>query len=243
MSKNQTESLIETRLAKLSGGKILDVATGDGEFIQRLLKIFADYDNAIGVDITDKHFEKAREKFAKDRVRFMKADAADLKSFKDDSFDTVAMAAGLHHLPDINAVVREMVRVLKPGGFIIIREMFCDNLSDKQKSSDSLHHWAAKIDRLLGISHNPTLKKQEIIDIVEGLNLSSYESGEYNCHECDPEKDGKMERELEEIDKTVARAEGLPEYEELKAEGEQIRRYILKNGFACATMLDVIGIK
>jgi ubiquinone/menaquinone biosynthesis C-methylase UbiE len=243
MKKKQTKSLIERKLAKLSGGRILDVATGDGGFIGKLIDAFADYDEAIGVDITDKNFEEAEKKFEKDRVSFMKADAADLHLFNDDSFDTVSIAAGLHHLPDIQAVIREMKRVLKPGGILIIREMFCDNLKEKQLSDVYLHHWSAKIDRLLGISHNSTLKKQEIIDIVENLGLTAYEAGEYNCRDCDPEKDGKMERELKDIDKDVAKVKGLPQYEELKTEGEQIRQRILINGYACATMLDVIGIK
>jgi len=236
-------NLIEKKLAKLSGGKILDVATGDGGFIRKLIEAFEDYKEVIGIDITDKDFEKAGKNFEKDRVNFATMDAANLLSINDNSFDTVSICAGFHHLPDIQAVVDEMKRVLRPGGLFIVREMFCDNQSEKQLSHVDLHHWVAKIDRLQGISHNPTLTKQGIIDIIDGLGLKAYETGEYVCRDCDPEKDGKMQRELEEIDKDLAKAEGYPEYEELKVEGEQIRQRILKNGYACATMLDVIGIK
>jgi hypothetical protein len=87
------------------------------------------------------------------------------------------------------------------------------------------------------------MKRQEIIDLIDGLGLREYETGDFVCHECDPEKDGKMKRELADIDKELAKVEGHAQYASLKEEGEQIRQRILKNGFACATNLDVIGIK
>jgi SAM-dependent methyltransferase len=233
---------LEKKLRRLSGGKILDVATGGGSFIRRLIDAFKDYDEAIGVDVSDKDFEEGRKSFEKDRVSFEKTDGANLP-YDNDTFDTVAISAGLHHLPDIESVLREMKRVLKPGGRFIVREMFCDNQSVKQLSDVYLHHWAAKISRIEGKSHNPTLKKQQIIDLIDDLRLREYETGEFICRECDPEKDGKMERELADIDKELTKVEGHPQYDSLKEEGEQVRQRILKNGFACATNVDVIGIK
>jgi SAM-dependent methyltransferase len=153
------------------------------------------------------------------------------------------MCAGFHHLPEIEPVLYEMKRVLKPGGLFIVREMFCDHQSKKQLSDVYNHHWSAKIGRLTGKSHNSTLKRQEIIDLIESLDLKEYKTKNYTCHECDPEKDGKMQDELDDIDKQLAKVEGHPQYDELKEEGELIRQRILKNGFACATELDVIGIK
>jgi len=234
--------ILEKKLRTLSGGKILDVATGDGSFIRKLIDAFKDYDEAIGVDISDKHFEEARKDFKKDRVSFRKTDGADLP-FDDDSFDAVAISAGLHHLPDIISVLLEMKRVLKPGGRFIVREMFCDNQSEKQLSDVYMHHWGAKISRIEGESHNPTMKKQEIIDLIDSLGLKEYETGEYFCRDCDPEKDGKMEQELADIDNELAKVEGHPDYDSLKEEGEQVRQWILKNGYACATNLDVVGVK
>jgi ubiquinone/menaquinone biosynthesis C-methylase UbiE len=234
--------MLEEKLGELAGGKMLDMATGDGGFIRKLIDAFRDYDEVIAIDISDKHFEEARKDFEKDRVDFRKMDGASLP-YADDSFDTVAMSAGLHHLPDIMSILFEMKRVLKPGGFFIVREMFCDHQSEKQLSDVYLHHWAAKISRIEGESHNPTLKKQEIQELIDSLGLKEYETGEYICRDCDPEKDGKMERELADIDKDLVKVEGHPQYDSLKDEGEQIRQRILKNGFACATNLDVIGIK
>ena len=232
----------EKKLRNLSGGKILDVATASGGFIRKLIDVFEDYDEVIGIDISDERFEEGRNDFKKDRVSFKKMDGANLP-YEDDTFDTVAISAGLHHLPDIKSVLLEMKRVLKPGGRFIVREMFCDHQSEKQLSDVYLHHWAARINRIEGKSHNSTMKRQEIIDLIDGLGLQEYETGEFVCHECDPEKDGKMERELADIDKDLAKVEGHPQYDSLKEEAEQVRQRILKNGYACATNLDVIGIK
>lgn len=234
--------LIEETLTGKSVGKILDVATSGGNFIDHLIKDLADYDEVIGIDITDKDFDKAREEYNNRQVTFVRMDAAHM-TFNDDTFDIVGMSAGIHHLENINKVLSEMKRVLKPGGWFIIQEMFHDNQTEKQLSDVYNHHWSAKISRLLGESHNPTLKKQEIIDLAVSLGLKNINTGEFNCRKCDPEKDGKMERELEDIDKQLEKIKDYPEYEELKEEGELVRRYIKRHGYACATQLNLVANK
>jgi ubiquinone/menaquinone biosynthesis C-methylase UbiE len=225
---------LDQKLGTRSGGIILDVATQDGEFIRKLIDAFKNYDEAIGIDISGEKFPEAEEDFKSDRVSFKVMDGGHLQ-FADE--------AGLHHLTDINVVLDEMKRVLKPGGFFIIREQFCDNQTEKQMSDVLLHHWGAKIGRMIGKSHNSTFKKHEIIKLVKKLNLSDLEAQEFICRECDPEKDGKMDDELASIDEELSKIENHPGYDELKEEGEQLRQRIMKTGFACATHLDIIGRK
>lgn len=43
-------------------------------------------------------------------------------SFHEDSFDLVTCFGVLHHIPNVSSVIKELVRVLKPGGFLLIRE-------------------------------------------------------------------------------------------------------------------------
>jgi len=233
---------LDQKLGGISGGKILDVATQDGEFIRKLLNAFKNYDEAIGIDVSEKQFIKAKEDFKGDRVSFKMMDGGSLL-FADEAFDTVSICCGLHHLPDVRAVLGEMKRVLKPEGLFIIREQFCDNQTDKQMSDVLLHHWCAKISRMIGETHNSTFEKHEIIEFIEKINLSDFETQEYFCRECDPEKDGKMADELADIDKELSKIEKYPGYDELKKEGEKIRHHIMTNGFACATFLDIIGFK
>jgi SAM-dependent methyltransferase len=234
--------LIEKTLTGKSVGKILDVATCGGNFIDSLIKNLADYDEVVGIDINDKDFDEGREEYKDKPVTFVIMDATNME-YKDDTFDIVGMSAGIHHLKNIDSVLSEMKRVLKPGGWFIIQEMFHDNQTEKQMSDVYNHHWSAKISRLLGRTHNPTLKKQEIIDLAVNLGLKNIKTGEYHCTKCDPEKDGKMEDEIKDIDKQLDEVKDFPEYEELKKEGEFVRQYIKKHGYDCATQLHLIATK
>lgn len=43
-------------------------------------------------------------------------------TFKNDSFDLITCFGTLHHIPNVSFVIRELIRVLKPGGYLLIRE-------------------------------------------------------------------------------------------------------------------------
>jgi ubiquinone/menaquinone biosynthesis C-methylase UbiE len=70
-----------------------------------------------GVDISHEMVDVARSKLIKNAV-FMVADAIST-GFDDDSFDIAAAIALLEFLPDPESALREMVRIVKPGGLLI----------------------------------------------------------------------------------------------------------------------------
>ena len=53
--------IIADRLKGISGGRVLDVATGDGDFILALKQALGDYDSFVGIDVSREEIEKARE--------------------------------------------------------------------------------------------------------------------------------------------------------------------------------------
>ncbi len=162
--------------------KVLDVGTGRGNFMLKLMKTFHNESQFTGIDLKEVSLAFARESITNDNVIFMAMNAEDL-AFEDDTFDVVCISNSLHHLPDRKLVLQEVKRVLKPDGKLIISEMFCDHLSKKQHSHMWLHHFCAEIDQQLGIYHEMTYKKSKLINIVEENGFEIVSQFESSTHE------------------------------------------------------------
>ena len=55
-------------------------------------------------------------------IKFIKPTIKGNMSFEDNSFDIITSFGTLHHIPNVEFIIDEMARVLKPGGFLLIRE-------------------------------------------------------------------------------------------------------------------------
>jgi trans-aconitate methyltransferase len=95
-------------LAAHAGERILDLGCGDGQLTQRIAASGA---NVQGVDASSEMADAAR-------ARGVAADvaSAELLPYADDSFDAVFSNAALHWVRDQDAMMREVHRVLRPGG-------------------------------------------------------------------------------------------------------------------------------
>jgi SAM-dependent methyltransferase len=251
---------IAKRLGFVSGGRILDVATGGGDFIDALMKTLRDYDSFVGIDYclsarSRKEMESAKKRFEGKPVRLLEMNAENLK-FEDESFDTVCISYSLHHLAGIDNVLTEMKRVLKEGGNFILQEPYCDgDQTEAQKADEHEHEWEAQIDSLLGITHNKTLTRQRIIDIGNSLKLNELEIFDstypINClfcerkYECeDPRNQTTFHRSIKDIDDAIKRIEDYPDSEtrnRLREEGLRIKETIAKSGSSPASYLFIIG--
>ncbi len=100
------------------GLRVLEIGCGLGTDGAQFAKAGADY---TGIDLTNAAIELARKRFALSGLpgEFRVADAENL-DFADDSFDLVYSHGVLHHTPDTALAVREIHRVLKPGGRAIV---------------------------------------------------------------------------------------------------------------------------
>lgn len=100
------------------GLRVLEIGCGLGTDGAQFALAGANY---TGVDLTEASIELARKKFELSGLRgeFRVADAEKL-DFADDSFDLVYSHGVLHHTPDTASAVREIYRVLKPGGRAIV---------------------------------------------------------------------------------------------------------------------------
>jgi phosphatidylethanolamine/phosphatidyl-N-methylethanolamine N-methyltransferase len=110
------------RMAIQPGDRVLEVGVGTG--INAVL--YPRDCTVTGIDLSSSMLEKAHERIARkgvQNVRLLEMDAADLK-FADDSFDIVYAPYVISVVPDPVAVTREMHRVCRPGGRIIILNHF-----------------------------------------------------------------------------------------------------------------------
>ena len=105
-------------------GPVLDVATGTGDLALELGRVVG-VTTVVGMDLLNPMVSRAISKVARAPrpapVTFMVGDALSLP-FPDDSFACVTSAFSLRNLPDLEAALREMVRVTRPGGRVLSLE-------------------------------------------------------------------------------------------------------------------------
>ena len=103
-----------------TGHKVLDLGSGDGTTALPAAKLGAD---VLGVDIA-RNLVHAGNRRAREagltNVRFQEGDATDLVGLQDDSFDLVVSIFGAMFAPKPFDVAKEMVRVTRPGGRIVM---------------------------------------------------------------------------------------------------------------------------
>lgn len=99
------------------GARALDVATGTGDLAVALREAGAE---VVGCDFSEEMLVHARRKAPE--VPFEWADALDLP-YEDGSFDAATVGFGARNFSDLQKGLREMARVVKPGGRVVVLEI------------------------------------------------------------------------------------------------------------------------
>ena len=103
--------------------QILDVATGTGEFALEALTL--NPDKIVGIDISEGMLEIGRKKIlAKhlaSKIELIQGDSENIP-FEQNKFDAVTVAFGVRNFENLKTGLSEILRVLKPGGMLVILE-------------------------------------------------------------------------------------------------------------------------
>jgi demethylmenaquinone methyltransferase / 2-methoxy-6-polyprenyl-1,4-benzoquinol methylase len=102
------------------GDRVLDVASGTGDLAIELARRVGEAGEVIGSDFSEGMLELARAKAP--GLRFEQANALDLP-YEDDSFDAATVGFGARNFSDLPQGLREMARVVRPGGRVVILEI------------------------------------------------------------------------------------------------------------------------
>ena len=113
------------QLAPFRPQKLLDIATGTGDFALLAARMLQPQ-QLIGADISEGMMAVGRQKVQRQGlekiISFRREDCMQL-SFADGSFDAVTAAFGIRNFKDLDTCLRELHRVLRPGGHLSIVEL------------------------------------------------------------------------------------------------------------------------
>ncbi len=149
--------------AETNGLDVLDVGCGQGIDVARYAIEGA---RATGVDLTPRHIELANSHLAAMGLdgRVVLGDAETLP-FGDASFDRVSSNGVLHHTPDMPAALREICRVLRPGGQARVIVY----------NRNSLHYWLDQV-LVAGILKGGLLRDRSMEEVLTRVEVSSVDA-------------------------------------------------------------------
>jgi demethylmenaquinone methyltransferase/2-methoxy-6-polyprenyl-1,4-benzoquinol methylase len=113
------------KLQPFAPKEVLDIATGTGDFAIQTCRFLPSV-SIKGVDISEGMMAVGRKKVElmglQERISFERQDCTAL-TFDDNSYDAVIAAFGIRNFADLDKGLREMCRVLRPGGHLCILEL------------------------------------------------------------------------------------------------------------------------
>jgi len=108
-----------------SGNKVLDIAGGTGDLAAKFSRIVGKDGYVVLADINESMLKVGQDRLMDlgvvDNVKFSQSDAQHLP-FPDNTFDVITIAFGLRNVTDKELALKSMLRVLKPGGRLLVLE-------------------------------------------------------------------------------------------------------------------------
>ncbi len=234
---------IDEILKRIETPMVLDVATGNGNFAGHLRTEYKGIGTITGIDVSWNGLERSRETLKKiDDMRAVCMDSSEM-AFYDGSFDMVCISNSLHHMARLDDTLAEILRVLKPGGYFLVSEMYSDNQTEAQLTHVLMHEWWASIDTLNGIPHFSTFPRERILNIAETLGLNELIAADFSNLNSDPMNKEVIDHISGAIDTYIGKTEKMGNSSKLIQRGEELRERLFSVGFHRATSLALLGMK
>jgi ubiquinone/menaquinone biosynthesis C-methylase UbiE len=230
-------------LSLFEAGKVLDAATGRGDFINVIKQHFKSYVQIIGIDSSEAVVKQAQKMFPENDIELYKMNLEKL-SFADGYFDTVCISNSIHHLKHPEAVFTELMRVLRPGGLMVIVEMYKDGKqTPAQQTHINMHHWFAQIDTINKTFHRETYLKEELLEFIQKLPLMKLEIEDFYIPVDNPIDPKTIEPMVKNVQEWIKKCESIPEAAPICGEGLKIIERIKTAGCVSACRLLITGYK
>jgi ubiquinone/menaquinone biosynthesis C-methylase UbiE len=223
-------------------GHLLDVATGEGDFLRFVLDSVASFDSATGLEPNKESLTTAKNKLFPYKVDLVLGNVRKLP-FEENYFDFVSVSNALHHFEQPVKALQAMMRVLVRGGRILINETICDGLNPAQESHIEYHTLKADIETAKGIYHRNYYTRQQLFGLmlesrieVEKSILTIDEPAMLNSKE-------KIWQFSHTIDELLASAGDLPECNSYEDRGFALKDKICADGFQLPPQLTLVAYK
>jgi ubiquinone/menaquinone biosynthesis C-methylase UbiE len=144
---------------------VVDLGSGTGRFTPALAEAFGG--PAYGVEPATAMRQAAEADAAHPRVTYLGGSAAAIP-LPDATADVLLMFLSFHHFPDQGAAAREIARVMKPGGRVILRSTFRDRIPD--------HWWRGFFPRSWAVEEAMFPSEAEARAIFEAAGFATLES-------------------------------------------------------------------
>ena len=180
---------IAADFAAARGLKVLEIGCGLGTDGAQFAEAGADY---TGVDLTEASVELARKRFELFDLpgTFEVADAENL-AFEDQSFDLVYSHGVLHHTPETQKAIREVHRVLRPGGCAKVMLYHRNsynyriNISILRRAGAHLLNWESGVKLVHRLTGEPLESLREHARLLQTSKESYLNAGEFLSQNTD----------------------------------------------------------
>lgn len=230
---------MERVLKIIQDGAVLDVATGAGNFAVAVEQSRGGQGFIVASDAFLSPLGIVRDRTGENIIPAA-MDAAAL-AFGENTFSAATVSNSLHHMDNPKAVLAEMTRILRPGGILIVMEMFSDgDQTPAQKTHNVMHNWWGEVDRSCGVLHNPIYTRQQLEEVAlsSGISGMRFETFDFPCEDPFDEDTGKHIKGAWES--YMKRASGNMK---LEKQGQKALQHFEKHGFAGARTLMAWGSK